>query len=129
MEGTLRVSAEALQYLRARQDSAEHVSEVVFIGAMLDTPPLALNATGEEYIGELATEVFQKLPSRPTVRWVAWIADGSAVPPSHLHNVHGVPVAVPDQVLRQIGDRELILDKGELRFEPEYGEYAKPDIS
>ena len=120
--------ADALEYLAKLRDAGTFSTGVLFVGAMVDSPSDGEGAPSlERYKGQ-ADDLYRALPNQLTVRWLAWIGDGSSVPRSHIHYVEGIPVAAPGQVLSGIGERELILDQGDLRFEPEFGEFQKPGI-
>lgn len=123
MASELRISKEALAHLSAMASSSELDSRAVFVGAMLEQgpPPLAAGGSIEEYVTKaLANYEQSSLPTR--VRWIVWIAESGSVPASHLREIKGIPFAVPDELVAVVGDRELILENGTLRFEPEYGE-------
>ncbi len=124
----LRISAEALASLRGLQKSNDFSAKAVFVGAMLEhaPPPAMAQQSIEEYIAN-GLDHYKQLPARASARWIVWIGNSGSVPSLHLRKIEGIPFAVPEEVIALIGDRELVLHDGSLRFEPEYGELIKPD--
>lgn len=64
------------------------------------------------------------IPPNAVFRWAVGSNFRDSVSNFDVHSVDGVPFHLPEEINRIIGDRELVLDKGKLRFEPDFEPFS-----
>jgi hypothetical protein len=114
------VSLAAKGYIREHwQNTDDSEPMLVTLGGYLDQQPP--NLDGATPINEVIEHGRKFLESvkRPMFQWIVEAADKNGVAPAHIHTVDGILFALTEETITLIGDRELILDNGRLRFEPD----------
>jgi hypothetical protein len=114
-----RVSRAAADYIRQYWQTPGDVKQlVVVIQAELAQSTVVMDGSHSlDAIVDHGRKFFESLPSRLRVRWSIGAAQRNRFPDSDIHVVDGVLFYLPAEMISLIGNRELILDSGELRFE------------
>jgi hypothetical protein len=126
MKIDFRISPTAADFIRDNKlQSADGREMVIQLYASLQVwpEPTAEIATLEQAI-DYAQKNMQSLPSRGLFRWVVGSNFRDSVPSSDIHWVEGIPFDLPEDINRTIGSRELVLDDGKLRFEPDFEPFS-----
>src|SRR5438105_4222067 len=121
MKIDFRVSADAADFIRKNKLRADDGRAMVIqLYAVLQKPndSTVRMETLEQAIEHAEREI-QSLPSSGIFRWVVGSNYRDSIPPEDVHVVEGIPFDLPEDINRMIGDRELIVESSELRFEPD----------
>ncbi len=66
-------------------------------------------------------KIAESLPSKILVEYVVGTKELRRLPQEDIYIVNGIKCYLPNQIIKLIGSREIILRKGALRFKPELG--------
>jgi hypothetical protein len=134
MKISFRIRPDAADFIRKNKlRSVDGREMVIQLYAFHQLPPesTAHIATLEQAIDYAHTNM-QSLPASDLFRWAVGSNFRDSFPSSDIHCVEGIPFHLPEDTNRIIGNRELILDDGNLRFVPDlepfnYGILGKHD--
>lgn len=120
----LTVSAEALEYIRkVLLRGAEEEMAVAFALELLQDEREEVVGLGEdisiEALIQQGRKYFANLPSIVRLRWSVVTAQAHRFPEHDLHEISGLMFYLPEDTMDAIGTRELVLDGGVLRFQPD----------
>lgn len=126
MERLFHISSEASEHIRRLYaDSRQEL--VVFIGARVQDSAMAAERYKSADIAVVnGTAKFARLPPNLRAQLSIWTDKKEGVASDDLHSVDGFLFAVPLELLKIIGERELVLRNGELCFEPNTVDIALP---
>ena len=123
MRPRLRLSNAAVEYIRHALLSSSGSSVVVIVPELIQAPGEEVVHLGEgASVDELVDNARRRLNSLPaavSVRWSVGSAERTRFPPADIHLVDGVEFYLPLETISAVGECELIMRDGMLRFDPE----------
>jgi hypothetical protein len=127
MKIIFRVRSDAATFIRNNRLRSEDGREmVVQLYAFHELPnESTAHIRTVEQATEFAEANMASVPSNATFRWAVGSNFRDSVRSSDIHSVNGIPFHLTENMNRMIGDRELILDNGKLRFEPDFQPFSK----
>jgi hypothetical protein len=127
MKITFRIHPDAATFIRRNKLRAEDGREMVL--QLYAFHQLPQESAPEIRTLEQATKFAEAnmavIPPNAVFRWAVGSNFRESVPNSDIQLVDGIPFHLPEDINQIIGDRELVLDNGRLRFEPDFEPFSK----
>ena len=92
-------------------------------GVVLGTPPNVArpevdNRSDEDLI-KRGRSVLNTLPPKVRVKWTVGLKELDRLPKEDIHVIDGVACYLPEEMIAVVEDRTVVLDEGQLRFDPD----------
>ena len=118
MQVSLRIGPSAAEFINKMFEGQSEEMALVVTGFVLGTLRTWEDTRPLQEIVDAGRKLASSLPSKIMVEYVIGTKELKRLPQEDVHIVNGIKCYLPDQIIRLIGSREIILDNGKLRFEP-----------
>jgi len=127
MKIAFRIRPDAAAFIRKHKLHGEGGRQMVMqLYAFHQLPPESTaHIRNDDQATGFAEANMASAPSNAVFQWAVGSNFRDSVPSSDIHSVDGVPFHLPDYINRIIGSRQLVLDNGKLRFDPDLKPFTK----
>lgn len=126
MKITFHIHPDAAAFIRKNELRSKDGREMVMqLYAFHHLPPeLTRQIKSVEEATKFAEANMTSVPQGTVFRWAVGSNFRDSLRASDIRLVDGIPFHVPETINRIIGDRQLVLDNGKLRFEPDFEPFS-----
>jgi hypothetical protein len=118
----LRIAPAAADFIRKKFDEASEESVLVIAGFVRGTHKIweaeDWEALSLGEIQQIAKTSAAELPAKLLVDYYVSTNELKRAPPQDVHVVDGIKCFLPAEMIAMLGEREIVLDNGELRIDP-----------
>jgi len=127
MHMKLHIRPSAAEFIRRRFESES--TEMVLVvtefvaGSLRELDGENWDKRPTQDLEKLARQRVGELPSKVMIEYAIGTTELSRVPAQYVRVIDGIKCCFPDELIEAIGERDIVFDKGVLRFEPPLESY------